>query len=235
MKKYIAYTLLCLSAAQFVHAQVNTYADISQISTPYKYLNEGSFYGKNFFFETKWVKAKLLMADNSVISIDSLLYNYDKIDHRLLITSDFKRIFEIDRREFKAVLFYGRDTAYIFKHINYINDKDLFQVIVNDKNKYSLYKVVRTKLVKGSYGATSFNTAGGRSSDVYLDAPEYYIFFPNREYITLHMLKKLAIQRAFKLNPDCDRVDEFLSKDGNKEYKESDLILLVRYLNQSVL
>jgi hypothetical protein len=235
MKKYITCTLLGFLCLQVILAQGDPYRDITQISTPYKYLNEGSFYGKNFFFETKWVKAKLLMANNSIISSDSLLYNYDKIDHRLLITTDFKRIFEIDRREFKAVLFYGRDTAYIFKHIRFINDKDLFQLIAGESSKYSLYKVVRTKLVKGSYGATSFFSATAKSSDVYLDAPEYYIFFPNREYITLRMLKKLSVQRAFKLNPDSDKVYEFLNVAGNRDYNENDLIQLVRYLNRVVL
>jgi hypothetical protein len=138
----------------------------------------------------------------------------------------------IDRREFKAILFYWHDSAYIFKHINYINDKDLFEVIVNDNAKYSLYKVTRTKLVKGHYGGSFFSSANDRTADVYMNHREYYIFFPNREYRTIHLLKRSAIERLFKLNPDSDIVNEYLQMSGNKQlYTENELKQLILYLN----
>ncbi len=53
---------------------------------------------------------------------------------------------------------------------------------------------------------------------------EYYIFFPNREYRIIHLLKRAAIERLFKLNPDSDIVDEYLSMSGNKDiYAEKEL------------
>lgn len=236
MKKQITCTLLSLVISYVLHAQGSARSEIYQISTPFPYANDISFNGKNFYFDSSWVKARLLSANNTILSSDSFLFNFDKIDHRLLITTDFKRVFEIDRREFKAVLFYWRDSAYVFKHINFINDKDLFEVIISDNNKYSLYKVVRTKLVKGHYGGSGFSATNDRSSDKYLDDKEYYIFFPNREYRIIHLIKKTAIERAFKLNPDSDIVDEFLSMTGNKEqYGENELKQLILYLNNSIL
>ncbi|HEY8733411.1 MAG TPA: hypothetical protein VIL90_02520, partial [Puia sp.] len=143
---------------------------------------------------------------------------------------------EIDRREFKAILFYWHDSAYIFKHINFINDKDLFEVIINDNSKYSLYKVIHTKLIKGHYGGSAFSATNDKSADVFQDDAEYFIFFPNRQYRTIHLLKKAAIQRIFKLNPDSDLVDEYLRNTGNKDqYRENDLKQLILYLNRTNL
>src|SRR5450432_1727093 len=156
MKKSITCTLLCISISYFCFHPTTVEIEIYQISTPFPYANDISFNGKNFYFDSSWVKAKILAANNTIINSDSFLFNFDKIDHRLLITKDFKKVFEIDRREFKAILFYWHDSAYIFKHINFINDRDLFEVIISDNGKYSLYKVTRTKLVKGHYGGASY-------------------------------------------------------------------------------
>jgi hypothetical protein len=236
MKKYITCTLLCFCISYILYAQAKLNSEIYQISTPYPYANDISLNGKNFYFDSSWVKARILSANNTIINSDSFLFNFDKIDHRLLITKDFKKIFEIDRREFKAILFYWHDSAYIFKHINFINDKDLFEVIISDNSKYSLYKVTRTKIVKAHYGGSSFSAASDKASDVYMNEPEYYIFFPNREYRTIHLLKKAAIERLFKLNPDSDIVNEYLHMAGNKElYGENEFKQLILYLNRAVL
>jgi hypothetical protein len=236
MKKYITCTLLSLSISYILYAQEKLSPEISQISTPYPYANDLTLNGKNFYFDSSWVKARILASDNSIISNDACFFNYDKIDHRLLTTTDFKKIFEIDRREFKAILFYWHDSAYIFKHINFINDKDLFEVIINDNARYSLYKVTRTKLVKAHYGGSSFSAVNDKLSDVYMNEPEYYIFFPNREYRTIHLLKRAAIERLFKLHPDSDVVNEYLRMAGNKHvYGENELKQLILYLNNKEL
>jgi hypothetical protein len=228
MKKYITSTLLCLVFLHITYAQVNAYPEIAQICTPDKYLTGSSIYGKNFYFDSKWVKGKLLKADNSIVSNDSFFFNFDKIDRRLLITTDFKKIYEIDRREFKAVLFYWQDSAYTFKHIDFINDKDLFQVIISDKAKYSLFKVMRTTILK----AASYYSSSNSPFDRYQDIPEYYIFFPNREYKKIFLLKKAVIERAFNLNPDYQKVEDYLNSTGHKEYEENELIKLILYLNK---
>jgi hypothetical protein len=236
MKKYITCSLLAFAIPYIIFAQGTVRSEIYQISTPFPYANDITFNGKNFYFDSSWVKARILSANNTIISSDSFLFNFDKIEHRLLITTDFKRVYEIDRREFKAILFYWHDSAYVFKHINFINDKDLFEVIISDNNKYSLYKVVHTKLIKGHYGGSGFSSTNDKSSDTYQDDKEYYIFFPNREYRIIHLLKKAAIERAFKLNPDSEIVDEFLSMAGHKEYyAENELKQLIAYLNKSTL
>ena len=236
MKKSIICTLLSILFSYILYAQGKLSPEISQISAPFPFANDISLNGKNFYFDSSWVKARILASDNRIISNDACYFNFDKIDHRLLITTDFKKIFEIDRREFKAILFYWHDSAYVFKHINYINDKDLFEVIINDDAKYSLYKVTRTKLVKAHYGGSSFSATNDKMGDVYVNEAEYYIFFPNREYRKIHLLKRSAIERLFKLNPDSDIVNEYLQMSGNKQvYAEKELKELILYLNSQEL
>ncbi len=135
MKKYITCTLLSITISYIIHAQENVHPDITQISKPFTDFNQGAFRAKNLLFEGNWVKGKLLTSNNSIVSGDNFLFNFDKIERRLLITADYKNMFEIDRREFKAALFYFNDSAYVFKHIYFINDKDLFQILVNDESQ----------------------------------------------------------------------------------------------------
>jgi hypothetical protein len=235
VKKYITCTLLSFTISYFIHAQDNVHPDIIQISKPYTDPNQGSYRGKNLLFEGNWVKGRLLTSNNSIVTSDSFYFNFDKIEHKLLMTSDYKKIFEIDRREYKAALFYMNDSAYVYKHIYFINDKDLFQVLIYDENRYSLYKVVHTKLIKETFymGVTAPGAAGFREK--FVDMPEYYIFFPNREYRSIFTLKKGPIQRMFELNRDSDKVNDYLKMTGNRVYDENDLIHLILYLNKETL
>ncbi len=229
MIKHITCTLIFLYFLHLTYAQGNSYSQISQKGSKSKYSNLNSMYGKNFYFEKNWVRGKLLMADNTVISNDTILYNYEKVDHKLLFTTDLINIFELDSREFKAVLFYFKDTGYVFKHVTSINEKDLFQVLVNEKGKYSLFKIPCSKLVRTYVGGESYYPFVGSK---FLEIPEYYLFFPGQDYKTLFVLKKNAIEKMFSLTPDLAKVDEYLNNTGKKEYDENDLIHLVHYLNQ---
>ena len=235
VKKYITCTLLSITISYIIHAQDNVHPDIIQISKPYVDQNQGSFRGKNLLFEGNWVKGRLLTSNNSIVTSDSFYFNFDKIEHKLLMTSDYKKMFEIDRREYKAALFYMNDSAYIYKHIYFINDKDLFQVLVYDENRYSLYKVMHTKLIRESFtiGITTPDSTGFREK--YVDMPEYYIFFPNKEYRSVFTLKKGPIQRMFELNRDSDKVNDYLKMTGSRVYDENDMIQMILYLNKETL
>jgi hypothetical protein len=214
-----------------IYAQGNSYSDVTKLGTLSKsQFDPESIFTKNLYFEGGWVKAKVLRADNSILSNDSFLYNFDKIERSLLITADNKNVFEIDYREFKAIIFYVHDSAYLFKHIDFINDKDLFQILINSKDKYSLCKVMRTKLVK-YYNSIGLQPAKLSPLDKYEDINMYYIFFPNRDYKKIFLLKKSAIERSFRLDPDGQKVTEYLDVIGKKELNETDLIQLINYLN----
>ena len=230
MKKYITSTLIGITLLHFSFAQGNSCAEITRISVPFKFFKQGSMFGKNLYFGDNWVKAKLLKADNSIVTNDSVLYNFDKIERKLLITTDLKNISEIDHREFKAVLFYWHDSTYIFKHINFINEKDLFQVIIVHKDKYSLFKVIRTKLIR-SRVSSFLMQAEPSPYDRFEDIAEYYIFFPNKEYKTIYLPGRAGIKRVFTLDPDAGKVEAYLNSKGKEEFDENELIQLISYLN----
>ncbi len=221
--------LIFLFFLHLTNAQGTSYSQISQKSSKSEFTDRNTRYGKNFYFEKEWVRGKLLMADNTVISNDTIFYNYEKVGHKFLFTTDLINIFELDSREFKAVLFYFKDTGYVFKHVTSINEKDLFQVLVNEKGKYCLFKMPCSKLVR-TYGPGESYYPYGLNK--FLEIPEYYLFFPGQDYKTLFVLKKNAIERMFNLTPDLTKVEEYLDKTGKKEFDENDLVLLVRYLNQ---
>ena len=229
MIKHITCTLIFLFLLHLTYAQGNSYSQISQKSSRSKFIDRNTMYGKNFYFEQNWVKGKLLMADNTVISSDTIFYNYEKVNHRLLFTTDLINIFELDSREYKAVLFYFKDTGYVFKHIYNVNEKDLFQVLVNEKNKYSLFKIPCSKLVRTYVGGESYYPYGAIK---FLEIPAYYLFFPGQDYKTLFVLKKQAVEKMFALTPELTRVEEYLNNTGKKDMDEKDLIHLVQYLNQ---
>ena len=231
MKKYITCTLLSFAISCILHAQDNARQAFASLLSPFVALNDISLNGKMLLFEKEWVKGKLLTANNTVMSNDSFLYNYDKIERRLLATTDFNRIFVIDWREFKAILFYLHDTGLVFKHIYPLSNKDLFQVLINGDDKYSLYKTVHAKIVKENNNIGTYV----KTSEKLIDLPEYCILFPNREYRIIHSIKRVAIERIFNLDPDYLRVNDFLKAVDKDVYDESDLKNLIYYLNKGTL
>jgi hypothetical protein len=235
MKKYITCTFLNMMISFAVYAQADGYPVFGKIITPYRDF-EGSFRGKNLLFENDWVKARLLTAYDSVIKNDSFRFNFDKINRKLIATADYKKVFEIDWREFKAIQFYLGDSSCIFRHIYILSNKDLFQVMISGNAKYSLYKTTHTKWVRGMYGSGLTLLPYDKLIDHYEDATEYCILFPNREYRVIYVLKRSAIERIFKLDPDGEKVNDFFNLNGNKErYSENDLLQLISYLNMKSL
>ncbi len=102
------------------------------------------------------------------------------------------------------------------------------------KASYSLYKVVHTKLIRETFGINTISAPGNAAfREKYVDMPEYYIFFPNREYRSIFTLKKGPIERIFELNPDSEKVNEFLKMTTSKVYDENELIQLILFLNKA--
>ncbi len=225
--------LLSICCVELIYSQEAVHLSLEQISRPFKYFSDASVSPQNFLFGKNWLKGKILAADNSVITSDSFYFNIDKIGNELIITHDFENIYEVDRREFKAVMFYSGDSAFIFKRIEFINEKDLFEVLVNDKNGYCLYKVTRSKLLKGHLGLGSFGSSRYTPFDKFIDIAQYVIVFPNREFRKLHQLKKAAIERVFDLHADSRRVDGYLNTLNVNKCNEGELIELIAFLNKN--
>jgi hypothetical protein len=177
-----------------------------------------------------WVHAKVVTANNQVIQNDSLFFNFNKLTQSLLITQDFRKIFEVDKSKFESVTFFVNDTIYIFEHVNTINKRDFFQELIRDDNKYSLYKFTLTTIKPVDYHSNGFVTEGNDYVE-FLDNSIYYIVITNKEYRVLKRIDKKSIEKAFKLSNDGKKTADWLSAK-NKINGENDLSDLVLYLNE---
>jgi hypothetical protein len=185
--------------------------------------------GSPLLFDDSWAHARVELPDNRVIQNDSLFFNYNKMTQSLFITKDFKRMIEVDKREFKSVTFFWRDSVYILEHVNLINKSDFFMELVRDNNKYSLYKFIVTVFKDISYHSSGLVKEGNDYGEL-TDHPVYYIVFPNKEYRTLKEINDKSVRRIFKLSPDSKKVEDWLSSK-NKMSNENDIWDLVTYLN----
>ncbi len=198
MKKNITCTVLSLLIIHMIYAQGNSYSDLTKLGALSKsQFDPESVFTRNLYFEGGWVRAKLLRADNSVLSNDSFLYNFDKIDRTLLMT---RRIIKMCS---KLITGNSRRSYFMFmippicsNIIDFINDKDLFQILINGKDKYSLCKVTRTKLIK-FYNSIGLQTTKISPLDKYEDINMYYIFFPNKDYKKFFLLKKISDRKEY--------------------------------------
>jgi hypothetical protein len=230
MSRLFGVMVICLLNTARVNAQMGGFPNYALYSPPI-YTSEVPVKGSPLLFEMSWAHAKVVTADNKVIQNDSLFYNYDKLSHKLLITEDYRKIYEVDKREFKSVTFYWHDSVYIFEHVYEINKKDFFQELIRDDNKYSLYKFIRTAIRPVNWHGNGL-ASEGRTYDQYTDNPVYYIVFPNREYRVLYVISKNSIERAFILNMDGKKVNEWLSVKNYKITGEDFLWKLILYLNE---
>jgi hypothetical protein len=165
--------------------------------------------GSPLLFDSSWAHAKVVAENNDVISNDSLFFNFNKINQNLLLTEDYRKIYEVDRRDVKSVTFYWNDSVYIFEHVFAINKRDLFQELIRDDKKYSLYKFIHTTIKPVSWHSNGLQTEG-ELYDQYVDDPIYYIIFPDKEYRILNKIDRKSIEKAFILKKDNQKVNDWL-------------------------
>ena len=216
------FCVVCLQAQSGVISNFDSYTAPSPFHTY-------PLVGSPLLFDNSWAHARVELPDNRVIQNDSLFFNFNKMTQSLFITKDFKKMVEIDKREFKSVTFYWRDSVYILEHVNLINKSDFFIELVRDDNKYSLYKFIVTVFKDVNYHSSGLVKEGNDYGEL-TDHPVYYIVFPNKEYRTLKEINDKSVRRIFKLNPDSKKVEDWLSSK-NKMSGENDIWDLVSFLN----
>jgi hypothetical protein len=176
----------------------------------------GGVQGSPLLF-SDWVSAKV-ESRSPFFANDSLLFNYDKQRQVLLATLDKHVAYKIDRKEFQRVTFFLNGQPYTFEHVPAINDKDLFQVVVEDSGRYCLYKFSNTAI-------------RGRR---YVDWLTYYIVFPfpDMRVVKLEKWDKKLLKRSFALSADAGKVDAFYLQYVDLAPGEEFLRGLVNYLDQ---
>jgi len=223
-------------------AQTGGFPNYNLYSPP-TYYKDVPVKGSPLLFDSGWAHANVIAANNKIIENDSLYFNFNKINQSLLLTKDYRKIYEVDKREFKSVTFFWHDSVYIFEHVYLINNKDFFEELVRDDHKYSLYKFINTLIKPVAWhtnGLVSTETAEGSNGmvtegklyDQFVDIPVYYILMPNKEYRVLNEINEKSITRAFKLKADSEKVASWISRNKNRAFGEDFLLKLILFLNQ---
>ncbi len=73
--------------------------------------------GSTLLFDSAWAHAKVVSENNGIIQNDSIFFNFNKLSQNRPLTRDYKKICEVDKREYKSVTFYWHDSDYIFERI----------------------------------------------------------------------------------------------------------------------
>jgi hypothetical protein len=182
----------------------------------------------NRYFSDSWVNGSVINIKNFVLDKPSFMYNYDKLNGILFLTSDQKTVVEIDKDQLKSFTLQKNGKDYIFERVPVINNKDFFQPIVKSENRYSLYKLLQTKFVRANYVSDVISESGNKY-DEYVDEFTYYIVLPGGKQFSSVDLKKKSIKNV--LAADQIKVESYFSAHKNKEVDEDFLGGLIAYLN----
>ena len=226
-KERVLIGILILSA-YFVPAQSGMVSNFDSYTSPSPF-HTYELKGGLLLFEKYWAHARVELRDHKILQNDSLFFNYDKMNHTLLVTKDFKSMLTVPKENFNSVTFYLMDSVYVLEHVDQINSRDLFFEILRDDNKYSLYKYIMTAFNDVNYHSNGLET-GGNDYGTLVDHTVYYIVFPNKEYKKLNKVDVKSIQKAFKSSSDSNKVETWLTGKGEKG-GESLLLDLIIYLN----
>jgi hypothetical protein len=226
-----------LSALLFIFISLDAIAQTGSISNyslynPPQSPREVPLKGNPFLFDSTWAHAEVTTANNKVIRNDSQYYNFNKFNQNLLITEDYRSIYEVDKREFKAVTFYWHDSVYKMEHVYEINKRDFFFELIRDDNHFSLYKFIHTSIHPVSWHTNGL-VSEGLLYDQYVDDPVYYVVFPDRSYKVLNKIDKKSILNIFQLDAVYGKVSDYLSDNKQANMRSEDFLCkLAIYLNQ---
>ena len=213
---------LTLFAQSGVIGQGDSYTTLSPFKT---YELKGTL----LLFDSSWAHAKVELPDNKMMKNDSLFFNYNTMSQELLITRDFRNLTTVNKKDFKSVTFFWRDSIYILEHVDQINKQDFFIELVRDDSKYSLYKFILTAYKDVNYHSNGL-VKGGNEYATLTNHLIYYILFPGREYKKLNEITKKSVEKAFKSEPESQKVGEWLSHKKSV-LGEGDLLDLILFLN----
>ena len=184
--------------------------------------------GNRYLF-TEWAKGSVVGSNDVVINNDSLLFNYDKITHDLYLTTDKVSAIDVDKSKVKSFSLKGNDgNVYSFEKIPLINPDIFFQPLVENVNKYSAYKLTKTKFVKSDYHSDGM-VETGKNYDEYVDEDEYYIVLPGGKEFKKVDLKKKSIKQA--LQQDASKTDSYFAQHKQDDINEAFLKDLITSLN----
>jgi hypothetical protein len=184
--------------------------------------------GTRYLFPN-WVKGTVVDSASHLFNNPSFLFNYDKMNHGLLLTTDKKDVNEIEKVDIKSfTLINDMGVPSVFVRIPFIDSAVFFQPIGENSGDYAAYKLTTTKFVKANF-KTDGMVETGKNYDEYVDITEYYIVYNNGKQYKKVELSKKSLKKAFGDNPKAAAYFvQYKSDDVDENY----LSFLMRALNQ---
>jgi hypothetical protein len=186
--------------------------------------------GSRYLFSETWGKGTVVTMSNSVTNNPRLSINYDKINHNLFVTEDNKKVIEVDKEQIRSFDLRVGEQEYNYKRIKAIDSSQFFQVLSESPDKYSLYKMTKTRFVKSNYHSDGM-VESGNPFDEYVEENYYFIVPPGGQpYKVIMDLRIKALKEV--LNADNPRAATYISKHRYDKVDEAFLKDMVDFINQ---
>ncbi len=232
-KTSIVAIAICIAASLGVKAQsgtnsLSTTGITSGTGMAYNLTNKENTKGSRYLFDT-WVKGSVTDAKGNPVNSENYTFNYDKIGGALLLSQDKQTAIAADKEHVKGFVVYDKnDSPMAFEYVPAIDATHYSQVLATG-NKYKVYKLTKTKLVKSDYKNDGL-TSSGNKYDEYVDEPVYYVVDAKTSVPQKINLKNKAIRQAFAA--DADKVTAFYKEHKDEDTDEVFLAKLGAYVNQ---
>ncbi|HZE82749.1 MAG TPA: carboxypeptidase-like regulatory domain-containing protein [Puia sp.] len=186
--------------------------------------------GSRYLFSETWGKGTVITMSNTVTNNPHLSVNYDKMNHNLFVTEDNRKIIEVDKEQIRSFDLRVGEQQYYFKRVSAIDSNQFFRVITESPEKYSLYKLTRTRFVKSNYHSDGM-VESGNPYDEYLDENYYFILPPGGQPYRVIMELKIRTLKEI-LSGDTPRAATYISQHRYDKVDEAFLKDMVDFINR---
>lgn len=186
--------------------------------------------GSPYLFN-KWVKGTAVNSSNSTVNQAGYRYNYDKMNHSLLLNVDGKYMVHVANEDVKSFTLEGDEGDVAYERINdvVIDGNPFFEVLVKgEPGKISLYSLTHTKFVKANY-TTDGMVENGNPYDQYVDTDDYYLLMPDGK--TLKLLPMKAKQIKEMIADGNQKMLDYLHEHRYDNVDKAFLKEMVLYVN----
>lgn len=184
------------------------------------------------FLSSYWLEGVLELADHRKIPAPGnyLYFNYDKVNSRLVITSDADSTWSYPNDSIVGFSLADSSSIYTFERVPWISRKIFLQLLLKSANGYSLYKRLLTKFIAADYRNEGYYSTGLKY-DQYIDSYEYYIIFPGNKAYRKFYLQKDAVRKVLKRTSAS--LDALLPS-GDTRLTEQKLVDIIQYINDNM-
>lgn len=240
MKNYILYIAFLLSMHYISYGQQNSVLSVqtefqnflkNESSNLYKgtelpvLLVKENTKGNRYLFDD-WVKGSVVNYTGETFMNPNALYNYDKVDNKLLIKLE-NTIVALNSFEIGEFTLLKDSASYNFERIRNLKDFHFYQPVLKSTKGYSLYKLLITKFKQADYFTNGIVESGNKYNE-YVDETEWYILTEKKELMKI-ILKEKYIKKI--LQADGAKVNHFFEGHGKQKIDEQFIRALITSLN----